>query len=578
MSLTRMFLRALVGALLAVPSLALAQSPTELDAELFRPSTGQGLFAIESARLLQNLRFQGNAFVNFSDGALVALNNQGEVLLQPVQRRTVLDASFALGLFDFLELGVAFPVALAQAGDDLDLLGGGVGISGSSLGDIRLTGKARVVGAPARQEGFFLSFVPEVKLPTGDGAQFFGNQNAAVLLGAAAEWRSKRFLVAANAGPRFQQEAALQDLVIGNQIDFGGGASFAVNKTLSALAELEGAFSLVDQGENPLEARAGAKITLARGLSIPVGAGLGLSEDVGAPRFRVFAGASFAPGEKITDDDKDGIFSDVDKCPKVPEDADKFEDADGCPEEDNDKDSIADLSDDCPNDPGVASAQGCPDQDGDTVADADDDCVSTPGPVASQGCPDSDGDTIADNRDQCVSEPEDRDGVRDSDGCPEDNDDDKIADADDLCPNDPETYNGVKDEDGCPETFTPEPGPTEKPPVVASTEGRLLYQTNRAALTPEAKAELDRIAARMKAEPSLTITLEGHADDIGTAEENLELSRERARQARRYLVAQGVEKERVKVKGFGEKRPAAEGKSEEARSQNRRVEVVIESN
>jgi len=65
---------------------------------------------------------------------------------------------------------------------------------------------------------------------------------------------------------------------------------------------------------------------------------------------------------------------------------------------------------------------------------------------------DRDGDGIVDLLDLCPDEPEDWDGVRDSDGCPDpDNDNDGIPDAVDKCPNDPEDKDGFQDEDGCPE-------------------------------------------------------------------------------------------------------------------------------
>lgn|GEM_PF-2606582 len=63
---------------------------------------------------------------------------------------------------------------------------------------------------------------------------------------------------------------------------------------------------------------------------------------------------------------------------------------------------------------------------------------------------DRDGDGIADLRDLCRREPEDPDGFRDGDGCPdEDNDQDGIVDYADGCPDEPETFNGHADRDGC---------------------------------------------------------------------------------------------------------------------------------
>ncbi len=65
---------------------------------------------------------------------------------------------------------------------------------------------------------------------------------------------------------------------------------------------------------------------------------------------------------------------------------------------------------------------------------------------------DRDGDGYKDDEDECPDDPEDFDGFKDEDGCPEpDNDNDGILDVDDRCPNVPEDKDGDEDEDGCPE-------------------------------------------------------------------------------------------------------------------------------
>jgi outer membrane protein OmpA-like peptidoglycan-associated protein len=80
------------------------------------------------------------------------------------------------------------------------------------------------------------------------------------------------------------------------------------------------------------------------------------------------------------------------------------------------------------------------------------------GSICLTGCakhvepPDTDGDGLNDRIDRCPAEPEDRDGWRDEDGCPDpDNDGDGIADVDDDCPDEPEDFDEYHDEDGCPE-------------------------------------------------------------------------------------------------------------------------------
>jgi outer membrane protein OmpA-like peptidoglycan-associated protein len=99
------------------------------------------------------------------------------------------------------------------------------------------------------------------------------------------------------------------------------------------------------------------------------------------------------------------------------------------------------------------------DEDGDGVPDATDDCPERPedqdGFRDEDGCPelDNDKDGVPDTRDQCGNESEDLDGIQDDDGCPDlDNDGDTLTDDIDECANAPEDRDGFQDEDGCPDT------------------------------------------------------------------------------------------------------------------------------
>lgn len=124
------------------------------------------------------------------------------------------------------------------------------------------------------------------------------------------------------------------------------------------------------------------------------------------------------------------------------------------------------------------------DADQDGIDDSDDACRDEPedldGVRDIDGCPDPDDDAdgIPDVSDECPRDAEDVDQYLDADGCPEeDNDGDSIADRFDACPNEAETENGVEDADGCPEPGAepPPPGPealapptSEAPPPPAA--------------------------------------------------------------------------------------------------------------
>src|SRR5207248_1393410 len=107
---------------------------------------------------------------------------------------------------------------------------------------------------------------------------------------------------------------------------------------------------------------------------------------------------------------------------------------------------------------GISWAPDYRDRDGDGIPDMDDQCPDQPedrdGYKDEDGCPDpdNDGDGIPDEHDKCPNEPEDIDNFQDDDGCPDpDNDHDGIPEQLDKCPNEPETINGIKDDDGCPD-------------------------------------------------------------------------------------------------------------------------------
>jgi peptidoglycan-associated lipoprotein len=77
--------------------------------------------------------------------------------------------------------------------------------------------------------------------------------------------------------------------------------------------------------------------------------------------------------------------------------------------------------------------------------------------------------------------------------------------------------------------------------------------------------------------PSWIITIEGHADERGTAEYNLALGERRALAARNYLVSLGVPADRVRTVSYGKEFPFDAGHSEESWAKNRRAHFVVTS-
>lgn len=97
------------------------------------------------------------------------------------------------------------------------------------------------------------------------------------------------------------------------------------------------------------------------------------------------------------------------------------------------------------------------------------------------------------------------------------------------------------------------------------------FEFNEAGLTDDARTRLEQIADCIKKE-NARVTLEGHADERGTEEYNLQLSNRRAESVKKYLTTLGVSGGQLDTVGFGENRPASGGSGEDAWAANRRVE------
>lgn len=103
----------------------------------------------------------------------------------------------------------------------------------------------------------------------------------------------------------------------------------------------------------------------------------------------------------------------------------------------------------------------------------------------------------------------------------------------------------------------------------------IYFQQSKAIILEESYGELERLATLLLETPKLHIRIEGHTDNIGKVEDLYRLSEERAVALRDFLVKKGCAPSRIETKGFGPQFPINANDSEELRSKNRRVEIVI---
>lgn len=133
-----------------------------------------------------------------------------------------------------------------------------------------------------------------------------------------------------------------------------------------------------------------------------------------------------------------------------------------------------------------------------------------------------------------------------------------------------------------PEPPKPEPEPEPEPPPVVVKKERIeldrtiQFEPYSATLIDDSKALLDEVAAVLSKHPEIKLVqIEGHTDSKLDTRYNQKLSEKRANAVRTYLIAQGIAKNRLTTKGFGETKPIGDNTTWKGRFQNRRVDLKI---
>lgn len=109
-------------------------------------------------------------------------------------------------------------------------------------------------------------------------------------------------------------------------------------------------------------------------------------------------------------------------------------------------------------------------------------------------------------------------------------------------------------------------------------ELHVLFDTDKAVVKDVYYNEIKKVADFMKKYPNTTAVIEGHTDNVYTAEYNQKLSEARAKSVRQYLIDKfGISGSRLSAVGYGLTKPIASNDTEEGRQKNRRVQAVIKT-
>lgn len=189
------------------------------------------------------------------------------------------------------------------------------------------------------------------------------------------------------------------------------------------------------------------------------------------------------------------------------------------------------------------------DTDGDGVPDSLDACPEIPGLAQYEGCPDSDGDGIPDNKDRCPLRA------------------------------------GLAKYDGCPPPVVAIDSATVKTPALVrdslvndlqAAARRIFFATNKYELLPASFPALNEVVALLRRYPLLEIEIGGHTDNRGNEQDNLLLSERRAHAVLEYLQQKGTPAGmNLSARGYGLSRPISTNNTAAGRALNRRVEFRI---
>jgi OmpA-OmpF porin, OOP family len=498
----RLQLSALLLLALSLPASA-ADDPTrrKFDPDPARLALSlDGGFTVETAAAAPKGTFRFASIFDFVDGLLVLQQGSQRQDLLASRGMLHLLGGFSLGK---VELSAHLPIALWQSSDLSILTSQGVsgplvaGIASTTLGDLRLGAKVPLLDAD--RSPVALAFLADLRLPTGD-AQAFMSDGLAFVPTLVATRTMGRVRVDGQIGYSIRGQGQYAQLVVHDGLVYALGGSAELPKVprlerWRAIAELNGGWPRgddlgSDRYRTALSARAGLRAFFSRGLSAEAGLGTGIGPTgYGHERWRAFFGLRFGGGPAAST--------------------------------------------------GTNPFKGPPgDRDGDGVPDSQDLCPDEPGPAALDGCPDDDGDGIPNREDKCPDQP----GPPENDGCP-------------LPPNEPLVRVGSK-------------GILLKGSILFDTGKDTIKSESFPLLDEVAKLLLEHPEFKK-------IRVEGHTDNVGNATYNKELSGRRAASVVGYLVNKQVPRSRLVPAGYGLAGPIASNATALGRAKNRRVAFTI---
>ncbi len=577
---------------------ARAQSTPDLNAQLFRPSVdGQRSLWVDDATFYPVLRPSARFLLHYASQPLVYRQGDEETVLVS----DILQGDVLLGVGRGpVHLGLDIPVVFSS---------GGLEVEGAGLGDA--SGVLRVGLLDPTDDLLGLALQGRLLLPTSNLDTGLAAPGLGYELGAVFDYRIERTTVLANLGTRGGGETVLENVTLNDQVYLRAGLTQALDErgdygvALEAGAHANYSAPLDNRAALPVEAL-GSGWARFGDFVLRGGVGVGLTEGIGAPDYRLLVGVGYEPPVD-GDRDRDGIMDNRDRCPDVAEDLDGFQDADGCPDAATGVRFVFVDEDGHP----LAGVRLAVDQ-GEGFKELDPNKVHPvhPGTRGLQATlegfvplsttveiPEATQHEVRSvlvrptgTLEVRVVGPDGRaiDARWSLNGGDRGRTNGATARVK-VPPGDQEiraTANGYRTA----EVRVPlKAGTTEiveivlEPARVVVTTERIElrevvhFDLNKATIKPESFPLLDEVAQVLREHPEIRkLRIEGHTDERGSDSYNQKLSDDRAASVRQYLEGKGIDAARLRSIGYGESRPLIKESNEAAWSKNRRVEMWIE--
>lgn len=145
----------------------------------------------------------------------------------------------------------------------------------------------------------------------------------------------------------------------------------------------------------------------------------------------------------------------------------------------------------------------------------------------------------------------------------QDQDSDGVINARDLCPDTP--IGAEIDNDGC--------GTMIK--LKDSYALHILFENNSDVIEPSYEKQITGMSSFLKKYPTTSIEIQGYASKVGSQAHNLKLSQRRAKQVQRKLIHLGINKNRIRLIGYGDTRLSIDGSDEISHALNRKVTATV---